>query len=56
MSNDSQQLRQAEEEEDPFTLVTSRRKTKFNRKPTLSARSLVDSLDGVTIDEDSILK
>lgn len=54
MSNDRQQLRQKEEEES-FTLVTSRRKTKFNRKPTVSARSLVDSQDEVAIDEDSVL-
>lgn len=56
MSNDRQRLKGNEEEEEPFTLVTSRGKTKFNRKPTLSARSLVDPRDEVVIDEETVLK
>lgn len=56
MTNDSQQLKASEEEEEQFTLVTSRRKTKSSRKSTASARSVVGAQNESDIDEDSVLK
>lgn len=55
MSDDGQQLKE-EEKEEAFTLVTSRRKTKFNRKPAVTAHSLATSEDKTAIDENSVLK
>lgn len=55
MSNDRRQLRE-EKEEESFTLVTSRRKPKLNRKPTVAAHSVVGCEDEAVIDKDSVLK